>query len=619
MKTVTSMMAALLLAFFLIPGAAPAATRDSYYLERFNAIYGEKPLAKSLAATTPTTVKRERCLTPLYHGLKRDWKSLASETQTALAKYLARPALSGERVYLSAGGHFAVHYATTGRDAPDQTDNNRNGVPDWVETVASTFENVYSVEVAQMGYRAAATTSTSPYPVYLQELSADGYYGYTQSDVPVSSGSTGYTSYIVIDNNFDTATFGSYGGVKGLQVTAAHEYHHAIQYSYSYYFPIWYAEAVSTWIEDEVYDQINELYEYTPEYFQNSTLPLDADVSVDTGGGYGRWIFNRYLAEQHTSQVIRSFWEKLATIPAPADGSDIPAIPVLETLVGSSYSGNLGSDFLAFAKRVYVRDWSSHQAETDLIPLFSPLATYRAFPVNGATIPAPRVTLPHYSFAYYRLIPDASAPQDLTLTFTASPQLSVVVMKKSSSGAIIEYPVAPSATTLTVPGFNTSATTEIVILISNATTSDSLSAGFSTDGSAVTLPASPPASTSSPSASSSSSSGNGGGGCFIATAAYGSYLHPRVKVLREFRDRYLMATSPGRAFIRLYYRCSPPLAAFIARHDSLRFLCRGLLTPVVVAVEHIRASMALLLTGCLLLVSGRRLLQRLTRLRSPEC
>jgi uncharacterized repeat protein (TIGR01451 family) len=76
------------------------------------------------------------------------------------------------------------------------------------------------------------------------------------------------------------------------------------------------------------------------------------------------------------------------------------------------------------------------------------------------------------------------------------------------------------------------------------------------------------------------------GGCFIATAAYGSPLEPHVKALREFRDRYLRRSAPGRAFIRFYYRHSPPVAAFIARHESLRFAVRALLTPLVLLIEY---------------------------------
>lgn len=84
-------------------------------------------------------------------------------------------------------------------------------------------------------------------------------------------------------------------------------------------------------------------------------------------------------------------------------------------------------------------------------------------------------------------------------------------------------------------------------------------------------------------------------GCFIATAAYGSPLEPHVQSLRQFRDRYLVRSAAGRAFIRLYYRYSPPVADFIATRPILRGSVRLLLAPLVVAIEYPRAALAALL------------------------
>jgi len=112
------------------------------------------------------------------------------------------------------------------------------------------------------------------------------------------------------------------------------------------------------------------------------------------------------------------------------------------------------------------------------------------------------------------------------------------------------------------------------------------------------------------SSSSGDGGGGGGGGCFIATAAWGSYLHPKVALLREFRDQYLLSNGPGRLFVRTYYRLSPPIADFIARHESMRSITRWMLTPLVLAVE---TPLVLLLPLFILLLPGCRGSWRLMR------
>jgi serine protease len=76
-------------------------------------------------------------------------------------------------------------------------------------------------------------------------------------------------------------------------------------------------------------------------------------------------------------------------------------------------------------------------------------------------------------------------------------------------------------------------------------------------------------------------SGGGGGGCFIATAAFGSPLERHVQILRDFRDRILLTSSAGKAFVDFYYKTSPAIADKIAQSEGLRLMMRWSLMPVI--------------------------------------
>jgi hypothetical protein len=113
-------------------------------------------------------------------------------------------------------------------------------------------------------------------------------------------------------------------------------------------------------------------------------------------------------------------------------------------------------------------------------------------------------------------------------------------------------------------------------------------------------------------------SSTGSGHCFIATAAYGSYLHPFVQVLRAFRDKVLLVSSPGRSFVAWYYQVSQPIAGVIARHNMLSAGVRIALLPAIglawlcLQVEVVPVALMLLAFGALLAIVIRIRWRRLS-------
>jgi len=75
-------------------------------------------------------------------------------------------------------------------------------------------------------------------------------------------------------------------------------------------------------------------------------------------------------------------------------------------------------------------------------------------------------------------------------------------------------------------------------------------------------------------------------GCFIATAAYGSYLEKHVKVLRNFRDTYLLTNSLGKKFVHLYYTYSPSIASEIAKSETAKSIIRVALLPMIYMIKY---------------------------------
>lgn len=70
-------------------------------------------------------------------------------------------------------------------------------------------------------------------------------------------------------------------------------------------------------------------------------------------------------------------------------------------------------------------------------------------------------------------------------------------------------------------------------------------------------------------------------GCVIATAAYGSALHPDVQLLRRERDWAAARSSAVRLAAILYGDTAPPLATLVGRSETARQVARAVLRPFI--------------------------------------
>ena len=108
------------------------------------------------------------------------------------------------------------------------------------------------------------------------------------------------------------------------------------------------------------------------------------------------------------------------------------------------------------------------------------------------------------------------------------------------------------------------------------------------------------ASIASSNASAQAASDAGGGGCYVTSAVCETLGLPddchTLKVLREFRDTYLLTTNVGQSFVEEYYATAPALVSKLqARSDAKEYLAdlyTRYILPALLAIEHRAKSRA---------------------------
>jgi hypothetical protein len=305
-----------------------------YALERARSIFR---LARVRAEFGNVAAPAPHEATLILRDLAARVEELSGAERKAAERLLARPPMDTGGVPIGngwtvseasnsplCGGNVCVHWVTTSADAPASTDvNPANTIPDWVDLALSTWEFAWFQEIDLLGYRAPLSDLSSPednggdaaLDVYLDDLGPRGVFGYCTSDDPNTTAPSIFavSAYCVVDNDYSAVQYGTeHTPQEFLEVTSAHEFHHASQFAYDWLEDYWMLEGTASNMEETVYplidDNVNFLRFWSP--LNRPSSPLDRGGMGNSE--YGSWIFWRFLEEKVAGDptILREIWQR---------------------------------------------------------------------------------------------------------------------------------------------------------------------------------------------------------------------------------------------------------------------------------------------------------------------
>ena len=443
------------------------------------AVFNPAKLPKTL--TSDVTAGPIKCATSIIETALSNPELLNHDNRHILYRP-AGPTDPGDDNYYGAGidvwtydtpeGHFKIWYTedNSNGDAVPGSDGNETTIPQYVKDFGSYFENVWTQEIDSMGYKQPASDAGEPnnggdgrFDVYIVDLGSYGYNSHWDGD-PVS--------YIVVDNDYSFTT----DQAGSMKVTAAHEFHHAIQNNYN---PnadktnlTWYMEATSTWMEDQVYDSVDDNLQYlngsdANDFFYNPDTSIDESASEMHW--YGTWIFNEFLETKWDQATIRSVWENLT-------GTTIAVDAIVTTLTSKSSSlKDAFTEFVAknYSQKGFYKD-ALHYDDVKIENKTSP-HTLDYSTSDSHILTEQTVKVNHLASKYYRFVPGPTLEKPVQLTIKVNgpdgKDVGAYVIAKKKDGTFEDYPVTLDDTKkegeVGVSGFCTKEITEVVLALVN--------------------------------------------------------------------------------------------------------------------------------------------------------
>jgi hypothetical protein len=247
--------------------------------------------------------------------------------------------------------NFCVHWVDQGLDAPSLKDSNGDGVPDYVERVLAVAEHVHHVENDQLGWREPLSDGTlggehGKTDIYLEEIGPQ-LFGYAAPDRGQvrreGREPRRLHGYLVLDNDYEPFEFPHTKRGRDLKVTLAHEYNHILQFGYDAWEDTWFAESTAVWMEDQVYNGIDDYLRYVRSWVKLWETPLTANSIKE----YGSAVWNQWLAHHYGRAIIREAWAGSARLQP--DGF---AVAAYERAIRAAGPSSFGRDFTRFAADV---------------------------------------------------------------------------------------------------------------------------------------------------------------------------------------------------------------------------------------------------------------------------
>ena len=288
------------------------------------------------------TSEHPLCGTPIFVELNHNRSRFSAKIAALLEPFISRPGFGGDQEYTydTRGGNIKLHYAKTGADAVFQANvdvNPLDGVPDYVNLCADIFDLVWAKEVDSMGYNPPPSDywyqpngGDGKLDVYLKLIEGN-IYGYTEPESSSAAKPSSYTSYIVVQNDYTNKCYHHDDPIDCLRVTAAHEFFHTIQFGYdaaefeyiehadTIISKQYWMEMSAVWMEDQVYDGVNDYLNYLPFYFGHPDWSLKTFGRSGDGTlfPYGACVWPIYLSEKFGVGIIKDIWYQCGLVAGP--------------------------------------------------------------------------------------------------------------------------------------------------------------------------------------------------------------------------------------------------------------------------------------------------------------